>query len=306
MSPGQSQNRPSGECSPEQGAQARPRRPPSHRRNDAARRRTWSSSPPRWSPRRGRCRVGPARRPSGSRRRGRPAGPPGTGGAPTAVPSDKNDGITGELPHERHDLGLGDVRACRPPGLGPTLGAVADERHGATRLEEPVHGVEHLHAGGPVVGLPERDQPVGAGDEAAEVLGHPLDPPDAPPSRRLGPALALGEHPRIGIDGHRLVEGRCQLDHQDPRAGADVEQAPVTVERELALQCGEQRAGVGGAPRHVVAGGLTERAGVPRHADRAPRGRGGRGPPRPCRRSAPAPGPPIRPRSRAAARARGA
>ena len=93
-----------------------------------------------------------------------------------------------------------------------------------------------------MVGLAERHEPAGADVEVGEVLCRRLDPPDGPQSRCVSPPLALGEHPRIGIDGHRLVEERCQVDDEDPRARADIEQASVTVERELALQRREQLA----------------------------------------------------------------
>ena len=141
----------------------------------------------------------------------------------------------------------------------------------------------------------------------AEVLRRRLDPPDAPQPRRFGPPLALGEHPRIGIDGHRLFEERCQVDRRGPPARADVEQAPVTVERELALQTsGPARASRGAARpgssrrlRGTRQGPSSRRPGdlegeeVLRHHDRAVE-------------VLARPGRPIRPPHRAVARARDA
>jgi hypothetical protein len=138
---------------------------------------------------------------------------------------------------------------------------MADQGHGADRLEHPVHGVEDRHAGRPVVGLAEGHQPERTELQLSETLGAFLYPAQTREARLLGPSSTFGQHAGVGIDSDALVECRCQLEGQRTGAAADVEQAATSMQSQLPPEDGQELTGVGRPAHHVVRRSLAEHVG---------------------------------------------
>ena len=208
---------------------------------------TSSSSRPRWSPRRGRCPAGPARRPSGSRRSARPCTSAWYRYGADRLPVTGGRVVADELSHQRHDLLLGDLRrAGRKSRAGRWHSGRSAQRHRPARAARTPHRAPGRQRSS---GTTDRTSPAGRGRWRGRRGPRPPPGPTGSPAVPLRrPAARPQRASRIGIDGHRLVEDRCQLDDEDPGAPADIEQASVTVERNLALQRREQLARNGGRP----------------------------------------------------------
>ena len=152
----------------------------------------------------------------------------------------------------RADLLVGNRRRSRARRPRSPLDRMADEDDGAARFERVVDGFGRDLAIGAVEGLPEGHRPAGRHVEPADLFCPALDPTDGGPSRRRGPPARLVEHLGLGVEPDDVGEEVGQRKREDTGPAAHVEQPPRAVEPELLAPGLGQVGRVGRPPAHVV------------------------------------------------------